>query len=129
MTSLYYGQLNANSTTFARPNNATSDNFTAGFHFYQTVPFSVNTTGDYVISSSSSMDTFGYLYQNRFDPSYTTVNLMLSDDDSAGERQFALRAHLRANTIYIVVVTTYNPREYGQYSLSFSGPSVAQFNA
>ena len=97
-------------------------------YFYQAVRVSVETPGNYVIACSSSMDTFGYLYQNRFDPNYNTINLMMSDDDSAGERQFALRANLQANITYIVIVTTYNFQEIGSFSLQISGPGAARLS-
>ena len=129
LTSLYQGTLDANSTTFIRSNNSAASNSTERPYYYQTVRFAVNETGVYVIASSSSFDSFGYLYENRFDPNDATSYLLLSDDDSAGERQFALRANLRANVVYIVVVTSYNPQESGSYSVNVSGPSVARFNA
>jgi hypothetical protein len=48
----------------------------------------VNTTGSYTFTCSSGIDTYGYLYQESFDPSYTSMNLIVQDDDGTGTRDF-----------------------------------------
>lgn len=123
MSSLYFGSLSSSSPTFIRPNAPSTSSY-----FYQAVRLSVDRQGSYAITCSSTLDTFGYLYVNRFDPNYVNINLVQNDDDGAGERQFALRAHLQPNTTYIVIATTYNGQETGSFSLKVSGPGLAQFS-
>jgi len=82
----------------------------------------VKTTGYYTFDSSSSFDTYGYLYQENFYPSYPSYNLMSSDDDSAGSGQFQLTGNLQSDIKYVLVFTTYAQRTTGPFSIIASGP-------
>lgn len=113
--SLYYGSL-WSSQYFYRPTQ--SD----GYYYYEALRFRVSTTGSYRFTSSSSMDTFGLLYNSPFDPSYSSLNLITSDDDGGGSRQFTINSYLQSGQTYVLVVTTYAPRVSGSYSIYTSGP-------
>jgi hypothetical protein len=83
----------------------------------------VNTTGTYTFKSSSTIgDTFGYLYQGNFYPSYPSINIVTRDDDGAGNGQFQFTADLRSDITYILVFTTYSPGSTGSFSITASGP-------
>ena len=92
-------------------------------YYYATVEVRVNTTGTYTFTTSSSIkDTYGYLYQGNFYPTYPSINIVTSDDDGAGGGQFQLTATLRSDITYILVFTTYAENEVGSFSILASGP-------
>jgi hypothetical protein len=88
----------------------------------------VDTTGTYTFKSSSTIgDTYGYIYQGNFYPSYPSYNIVTQDDDGSGNRQFQLTATLRSDITYILVFTTYTPNLTGSFSISASGPGYVFF--
>ena len=82
------------------------------------------TSGAYTFKSSSSIDTYGCFYQGSFDPSRPSQNLVTCDDDSGGGTQFLFNATLYYGQTYILVVTTFNPRVIGAYSVIAMGPGT-----
>ena len=70
------------------------------------------------------MDTYGYLYESSFDSSQPLRNLIASDDDSAGDRQFRIDHYLDSECKYILVVTTYNASVTGRFSINVVGPAL-----
>jgi len=117
IVSNYTGELTLNSDTYTRHQGP------AGSYYYQAIPVRVDTTGTYTFKTSSTIgDTFGYLYQGNFYPEYPSYNIVTSDDDTAGNRQFQLTATLRSDITYILVFTTYQQRLTGEFSISASGP-------
>jgi hypothetical protein len=97
-------------------------------YYYHAVEVRVNTTGTYTFKSSSSVDTYGYLYQGNFYPSYPSYNIVTRDDDSAGGGQFQLTASLRSDITYILVFTTFSERTTTAFSIIASGPDDVFFN-
>jgi len=69
------------------------------------------------------MDTYGYFYNNAFDPSYPSQSLITSDDDSGGNRQFQIRGSLQSGHKYILVVTTDGSSITGSFSVRVTGPA------
>ena len=112
----YSNTLTSNSASFSRNGVAGS------VYYYNAIEVSVRTTGTYTLKSSSSIDTYGYLYQGNFYPSSPSINLISSDDDGAGSRQFQLTSNLQSNIKYILVFTTYDERITGQFNIIASGP-------
>jgi hypothetical protein len=112
----YSNALTSNSATFSRNGAAGS------VYYYNAIEVSVRTTGTYTFKSSSSMDTYGYLYERNFYPSSPSTNLISSDDDGAGSGQFQLASSLQSNVKYILVFTTYGERIIGQFDIIASGP-------
>ena len=118
----YSNALTTNSYTYTRYG-------ASGSYYYHAVEVRVNRTGDYTFGTSSTIgDTFGYLYQGNFYPTYPQYNLITQDDDASGNNQFRLTATLRADITYILVFTTYNQFERGSFEISASGPGYASFN-
>ncbi len=106
-----------NSRTYSRV-GASGENY-----YYQEIVVQVNTIGIYTFKSSSSIEnTFGYLYQGNFYPSFPSCNLIITDDDGAENGQFQLIATLRSDITYILVFTTYSERITGSFSIVTSGP-------
>jgi hypothetical protein len=106
-----------NSASFARPSG------TARNYYYQAIEATTYTAGTYSFSSSSSIDTYGYLYESSFDPSHPSYNLVASDDDGAGDRQFQISRYLQSGRKYILVVTTSSTGTIGSFSVRVIGPS------
>jgi hypothetical protein len=119
--STYSDALTLNSETFSRDGNSGS------VYYYNAIEVQVTTTGTYTFKSSSSLDTYGYLYQRNFDPSYPSSSLMSYDDDSAGSSQFQFANNLRSDIKYILVVTTYGQSTTGAFSIIASGPDDISF--
>ena len=89
----------------------------------------VPTTGDYTFRTSSSIaDTFGYLYQGNFYPSYPQYNIVASDDDGAGGGQFQITTTLRSDLIYYLIFTSYYPGNIGSFTVTVSGPDYVSLN-
>jgi hypothetical protein len=113
----YSSELTLNSEKYSR-HGGNGDNY-----YYQAIPIQVNTTGIYTFTTSSTIgDTYGYLYQGNFYPSYPQYNIVTQDDDGSGNNQFRLTATLRSDLTYILVFTTYRERDIGSFSISASGP-------
>ncbi len=82
-----------------------------------------DTTGRYVFTSNSSMDTYGYLYNNSFDPFYPSRNLIVYDDDSNGNQQFRINVTLKSWSKYILIVTTHETQVIDSFIVKAVGPA------
>ena len=58
-------------------------------------------TGTYTFISNSSIDTYGYFYNNPVDPSYPSQNLITSDDDGNDNGQFRISRPLQSGYTYV----------------------------
>jgi hypothetical protein len=74
------------------------------------------------------MDTYGFLYNDSFNPIYPYRNLFMRDDDGAGYGQFKLTTFFEANITYVLVVTTFERLESGSFSIFTSGPNDVRLN-
>lgn len=113
---MYPSALTANSQTYSR--DCQSSNF-----YYETVHLNVTTNGFYSLSSSSTIDTYGYIYKDNFNPLKPSENLLVQDDNNCNNNQFKLITELNTSTTYILVVTTYHPAKTEQFSILISGPN------
>ncbi|CAF3623452.1 unnamed protein product [Rotaria sp. Silwood1] len=116
----YSTQLTTFSRTFTRPRGS-------GRYYYVALRFTVSTSGVYTFQSTSAIDTYGCLYSS-FNPFTPNENLMLSDDDGAGDQQFKLTVSLRSRQIVILVVTTHTPRTIGAVKITISSASGTSFD-
>ncbi|CAF4212495.1 unnamed protein product [Adineta steineri] len=96
-------------------------------YFYQSIQLNVSTTGSYTILSSSSINTYGYIYNSTFNSSSPTFNKFASDDDSGGSSQFMFTVTLQGMWKYILVVTTSGINVTGSFSLVTSGPGPVSY--
>ena len=83
----------------------------------------ISVSGRYTFSSSSSMDTYGCFYSDRFDPSRPNTNLIAYDDDSNGGSQFLINVNLLNGRSYVLVVTTYQASTTGSFSIRVVRPT------
>lgn len=105
------------SQKFARP-GLSSNNY-----YFQAIQITIYTSGTYTLISESTIDTYGYLYRDYVDPSYPYRNLIASDDDSGGNRQFRIIYSLQSGTTYVLLVTTFSSYTIGNFLVRVSGPS------
>ena len=92
-------------------------------YYYQAIQVNASITGNYTFTSSSLIDTYGYLYINSFDPLNYRNNLLAADDDTGGSNQFQITFLLQARSIYVLVFTTYNQRQTAPFTLTVRGPA------
>ncbi|CAF0989789.1 unnamed protein product [Adineta ricciae] len=119
--SQYSSALTISSQTFCRGASCLDAS-----QYFEAFRLTVLATGLYSMKSSGSLDTYGYLYSGTFDPFNPTANLVTSNDDDGGSRQFMMNATLQASVQYIIVVTSYYTFNLGSYTVTITGPgSVA----
>ncbi len=87
----------------------------------------VNTAGIYTFTSSSTLDTYGYIYDTYFYSFDPSTNLMNQDDDTGGSGQFKFSVFLDAGFPYTLVFTTFRADETGSFSILASGPNMVEF--
>ncbi len=85
----------------------------------------VDTTGTYNFTSSGSFDSYGCLYDGSFNPHYPSQNLITTDDDGGGNRQFQIGRSLQSGRTYILIVTTYSTDITGSFTIRVGGPASA----
>ncbi|CAF1227419.1 unnamed protein product [Adineta steineri] len=112
----YLLQLTTDSQTYSRDCRKSN-------YYYQAIRLKVMETGYYALSSDSSMDTFGDIYEDDFNPLNPFENLLSQNYRSCSYEDFKLIAYLHAKTKYILIVTTYLPDMAGNFSILTSGPN------
>lgn len=117
VTSEYYGALTSTGSTFQRPGGS------SGRYYYTAIRFTVTVYGNYACGSASAIDLYGYLYDGTFNPSNPYSNLLLQDDDSLGNGQFALVGYLSSGRTYTLVVTSHTSGRLGNFGIVVVGPS------
>lgn len=112
--------------TFQRPNIG---NPPSGLSIYSPVyhvfSFTAPVSGLYTFEANSpSIDNFGILYQNSFNPLAPLSNALRSDDGSSGNPgdNYYIARNLTAGTTYILVSTSFYTGEYGSYQVKIEGP-------
>ena len=118
--STYSSILTTNSESFSREK-------CGPLNYYQALQIDVAVSGQCVLWSSSSMDTYGYLYQDRFDPVDPSTNRIISNDDGCDDGQFRLQYFLQKSTSYILVVTSYRENTTGPFSIRTWGGGNVSF--
>jgi len=79
--------------------------------------------GLYIIKSYSNMDLLGLIYEKDFILFDLEVNATKWDDDSHYNNQFKITLYRQMNTSFILVVTTSQDHEQGEFSITIDGPS------
>jgi hypothetical protein len=86
-------------------------------YYYHAIRIHVLWSGNYSIACNSSIDTYGYLYNENFYRTSPSLYLIASDDDGNGNGQFKLNVNLQAGTRYILVVTTFKAGVTGAFTV------------
>lgn len=89
--------------------------------YYESIQVKVIESGYYSFGSLSSMDVYGFIYRNTFNPLNPAENLLPVDVDSNTNFQFRLNIHLSSNMTYVLIMTTYRLRETGTFSIVVLG--------
>ncbi|CAF1032017.1 unnamed protein product [Adineta steineri] len=89
--------------------------------YYESIQVKVIESGYYNFRGSSGIDPYGSIYNTKFNPLDPSENLLDKDYDGGTDIQFKLDIHLEVDRIYILVVTTFDPRETGEFSIVVSG--------
>ncbi|CAF0983595.1 unnamed protein product [Adineta steineri] len=111
----YSSELNTSSQTYSRDCRKSN-------YYYQAIRMNVMETGYYALSSNSSMNTFGDIYKDDFNPMNPFENLLSQDYRACSSQDFKFIAYLHTGTKYILVVTTSSPNMTGNFSILTSGP-------
>jgi hypothetical protein len=120
--SIYSSALAANGQTYS----STGCDIT--HYYYEAIQVTVVETGYYQFSSNSTIDTYGYIYENDFDPVDPIRNVLSEDGYNCGIYRFQLISYLKVNTKYVLVVTTHDPNVTGVHSVLATGPNNVNFN-
>lgn len=121
--SVFSSALTTRSQIYCRQRNCLGSMF-----YYEAVQINVNITGSYTLLCNSTMDTYGYIYNNSFNPGFSNENLLLFNDDSGVNLQFIFRTLFQTRATYILVVTTNRPNVTGVFSVIATGPESLIFS-
>ncbi|CAF2210273.1 unnamed protein product [Rotaria magnacalcarata] len=110
--------LSSSSPVFVRPYGYNYNNNVR----YQAVLVTVSMTGMYTFKISSSIDTYGYLYNEPFNSSDRYRNLIIYNGDNDGNLQFQINASLQSSHSYVLVVTTHRKTVTGRFLIEAVGP-------
>jgi len=79
--------------------------------------------GDYTIISHSTKNLFGYIYENNFTLFDLNINKIESNNNGYYNSQFRITLYRPANNSFILIVTTAQELEQGDFSITVHGPS------
>jgi hypothetical protein len=85
--------------------------------YYESIQVKVNTSGYYSFLSYSTMDTYGIIYKNTFNPLNPAENLIQEEDDGGSNFQFRLNIRLSGDMTYVLVITTYLPKQTSEFAI------------
>lgn len=97
-------------------------------YYYQAIEINVTKTGYYIIISNNTIDTYGFIYENNFDPFDSKKNLIFNNDKNNCNNKFKISILLQINIKYILVVTTSYPNVTGLFSLIVFGSNNVIIN-
>lgn len=98
-----------------------------GKYHYEIIEVNVQQNGSYRFESNSTIELFGYIYRNDFDPSFPNENLITQSNFSCGKFHFQVGGYLEVNTIYTLVITTFDPNVRGSFTLLVHGANNVTF--
>lgn len=96
-------------------------------YYYEAIELSVSAMGNYVFTGKSSINTYGYIYLNEFNPKAPKLNLISESANTDGKKQFKINALLQPDHKYILVATTSSPDMTGKFSIMSTGPATVNF--
>jgi len=111
---MYSSSLTTNNQIYIR--DCSEPNF-----YYESIQVWVIESGYYTFLSYSRIDTYGYIYKDKFNPLNPLENLISINDDGGSNLQFRLDIRLAVDMTYVLVVTTYDSRGTGEFSIGVFG--------
>ncbi|CAF4012418.1 unnamed protein product, partial [Rotaria magnacalcarata] len=107
--------LTSDNPTYMRPGGSNAS------YYYDTFSLMVPMGGNYDIGTDGALDTFGSLYYGDFIPDHPELNIITYNDDGSEGPPFRLEVVLEAHVRYTLVITTFNQKATGPYTLIVSG--------
>ncbi|CAF1083142.1 unnamed protein product [Adineta steineri] len=89
--------------------------------YYESIQVNVIESGYYNFRGRGDIDPYGSIYKNKFNPFDPSENLLDQDYDRSSDIQFKFDIHLDVDMIYVLVVTTYDSKETGKFSILIFG--------
>ena len=123
--SFYTSALTRNSLYFC-PGASCAAN---GLYYYKPIGFMTATSGDYVIQSNSTLDTYGYIFNSTVRQITGVSGALMSDDESGGNSQFLMTISVQAMFNYTLIATTFAANVTGPFSVSATGDPPLTFFA
>jgi hypothetical protein len=117
----YFSSLSTNNQIYSR--DCDKQNL-----YYESIQVKVIASGYYSFCSYSAIDANGFIYKSTFNPLNPSENLLDAEDDSDSHLQFRLNIYLSSGMTYVLVLTTYQLKETGAFSISVQGPNQVIFN-
>ncbi|CAF3832453.1 unnamed protein product [Adineta steineri] len=111
---IYSSSLTNNNQIYYRDCN--KQNF-----YYESIQVKVTESGHYTFRGSGDIDPYGSIYKNKFNPLDPSENLLDKHYDGGSVIQFKLDINLDVDMIYVLVVTTYESKETGKFSIHIFG--------
>ncbi len=90
-------------------------------NYYEAFEVNSSESRYYTIQSSSNIDMYGSIYETSFNRLNPTQNLVANDDEGGGNNQFELHIPLYVDTKYILIVTTFRPKDIGDVNITLLG--------
>ncbi|CAF4147828.1 unnamed protein product, partial [Adineta steineri] len=85
--------------------------------YYESIQVKVFESGYYTFRGSGNIDPYGSIYKVKFNPLDPLDNLLDKEYDSGSDVQFRLNIHLDVDMTYVLVVTTYESKGTGEFSV------------
>ncbi|CAF0939088.1 unnamed protein product [Adineta steineri] len=85
--------------------------------YYESIQVKVFESGYYTFRGSGTIDPYGSIYKVKFNPLDPLDNLLDKEYDSGFDVQFRLNIHLDVDMTYVLVVTTYESKGTGEFSV------------
>ena len=111
---IYSSLLSTNNQIYSR--YCDKNNF-----YYESIQVKVIKGGYYRFRSYSTIDAYGSIYKNTFNPLNPSENLLQTDGDSSSDLQFKLDIPLSADMTYVLVMATDQLEETSLFSIIVQG--------
>ena len=93
-------------------------------YYCQILEIHTEEEGLYTITSHSTKDLVGYIHKNNFTLFDLNINKIGSDYNSHDNNQFKITLYRQANISFLLIVTTAQELEQGEFSITILGPSI-----
>lgn len=95
--------------------------------FYEAVQINVSENGLYAFVCNSTMNTYGFIFENEFIPLEPYRNKINEDEESGFDYQFYMVSYLQTNTMYTLMITTSQAGDTGSFSVYALGSYNVNF--
>lgn len=100
----------------------------ANHNYYEAIQLTIVNSGCYTFISKSNVKIIGSIYIHSFDVSTPNSNLIVHQHGNKNKTRFNFTVQLETAITYVLVVSTYLPNEIGNFSITVSGGSKANFS-